>query len=537
VSSWIDFGDGTVVNATTANHTYDTPGTYTITATIYNNSGRSSRQQATVTVNTVNPAPPTPLSVTPNSGSGTSQTFTVQYSDVNGRGYIGWAETLMNSSLSYAGSCAVGYDGGTLMYLINDAGSSWGTGMAVGSSGTLQNSQCSVNLSGVTISGSGNVLSVTLPLTFKAGFTGTRTIYGAAHDRDNRNSGWSTLGTWTPNAVATPPTAVSVTPNSGSGMSQTFTVRYSDVNGWGYIGWAETLINSSLSYAGSCAVGYDGGSLMYLINDAGSSWGTGMAVGSSGTLQNSQCSLNLSGVTISGSGNVLSISFPLTFKSGFSGTKTIFGAAHDRDYRNSGWSTLGNWAPNAVVATPPSAVSVSPNAGSGTSQTFTLQYSDVNGGGYIGWAETLINSSLSYAGSCAVGYDGGSLMYLMNDAGSSWGTGMAVGSSGTLQNSQCSLSLSGVTISGSGNVLNVSLPLTFQSGFSGTKTIFGAAHDRDYRNSGFATLGTWTVTTSTAVNPINHVIFLLQENRSFDNYFGFLNAYRASNGWTTGDDG
>jgi phospholipase C len=36
---------------------------------------------------------------------------------------------------------------------------------------------------------------------------------------------------------------------------------------------------------------------------------------------------------------------------------------------------------------------------------------------------------------------------------------------------------------------------------------------------------------------INHVIFLLQENRSFDNYFGFLNAYRASNGWTTGDDG
>jgi hypothetical protein len=145
----------------------------------------------------------------------------------------------------------------------------------------------------------------------------------------------------TPTAV--PPTPVSVTPNSGNGTSQTFTVQYSDVNGQGYIGWAETLINSSLSYAGSCAVGYDGGSLMYLINDAGSSWGTGMAVGSSGTLQNSQCSLDLSRVTISGSGNVLNVSLPLTFKSGFGGTKTIYGAVHDRDYRNSGLTALGTW--------------------------------------------------------------------------------------------------------------------------------------------------------------------------------------------------
>jgi phospholipase C len=36
---------------------------------------------------------------------------------------------------------------------------------------------------------------------------------------------------------------------------------------------------------------------------------------------------------------------------------------------------------------------------------------------------------------------------------------------------------------------------------------------------------------------INHVIFMLQENRTFDAYFGMLNPYRAANNWTTGDDG
>ncbi len=30
---------------------------------------------------------------------------------------------------------------------------------------------------------------------------------------------------------------------------------------------------------------------------------------------------------------------------------------------------------------------------------------------------------------------------------------------------------------------------------------------------------------------------MLQENHSFDNYFGMLNPYRRSKGWNVGDDG
>ena len=40
-----------------------------------------------------------------------------------------------------------------------------------------------------------------------------------------------------------------------------------------------------------------------------------------------------------------------------------------------------------------------------------------------------------------------------------------------------------------------------------------------------------------SLNAIKHVIFMLQENRSFDHYFGMLNPYRKANGWNIGDDG
>jgi phospholipase C len=36
---------------------------------------------------------------------------------------------------------------------------------------------------------------------------------------------------------------------------------------------------------------------------------------------------------------------------------------------------------------------------------------------------------------------------------------------------------------------------------------------------------------------INHVLFMMQENRTFDSYFGMLNPYRKSNNFEKGDDG
>jgi phospholipase C len=48
---------------------------------------------------------------------------------------------------------------------------------------------------------------------------------------------------------------------------------------------------------------------------------------------------------------------------------------------------------------------------------------------------------------------------------------------------------------------------------------------------------TVTVNPSATVQSINHVVFMLQENHTFDDYFGMLNPYRIANGWNVGDDG
>jgi phospholipase C len=48
---------------------------------------------------------------------------------------------------------------------------------------------------------------------------------------------------------------------------------------------------------------------------------------------------------------------------------------------------------------------------------------------------------------------------------------------------------------------------------------------------------TVSVVPAGSTQSVNHVIFMLQENHSFDNYFGMLNPYRSSKGWNVGDDG
>ncbi len=46
-----------------------------------------------------------------------------------------------------------------------------------------------------------------------------------------------------------------------------------------------------------------------------------------------------------------------------------------------------------------------------------------------------------------------------------------------------------------------------------------------------------TVAPAGSVNSINHVVFMLQENRTFDSYFGMLNPYRHKQNMYQGDDG
>jgi hypothetical protein len=226
----------------------------------------------------------------------------------------------------------------------------------------------------------------------------------------------------------------------------------------------------------------------------------------------------------------------LTFNASFAGSKNIYGWAQDNANANSGWQQIGSWTPT-VSATPPSVLSVSPSSGSGNTQTFVFKYSDPNGFGYMHQVEQIVNSTVSYAGGCATTYvQPWNAIFLMNDAGSTWLGPVTPGSNATVQNSQCIVNAAQSSVSGSGNALTFNLALTFNPSFAGSKNIYGWAQDNANANSGWQQIGSWAVN-STGATSISHVLFMLQENHSFDNYFGKMGQYRASKGFTDSFDG
>jgi phospholipase C len=72
----------------------------------------------------------------------------------------------------------------------------------------------------------------------------------------------------------------------------------------------------------------------------------------------------------------------------------------------------------------------------------------------------------------------------------------------------------------------------------GTQTV-NPAKNTTYTATATGDNQTVAAVATVTVSPqaINHVLFLMQENRTFDSYFGMLNPYRKANRFDTGDDG
>jgi hypothetical protein len=541
--------------------------------------------------------PPVPISVTPNSGSGLSPTFAFAFSDPNGTSDIVSAQMDIGAALSATGACYFYYSkGANALYLATDAGA-WQGPLTVGSAGTFENSQCSVNAGASSVSVSGNTLTLTLALSFTAGFAGAKNIYMEVQNA-TQDSGWSAQGTWTvasggsspdfslgmsvgPGSVAAggsaqyivtvagkngfdgtvsfsvsglpsgvtggfnpttvtgsgsttltiltsngaslggftitvtgtsgslshqatasltitgassggPPAPASVTPNSGSGSSQTFAFAFTDPNGTADISSTQMDIGATLSATGACYFYYARGSnALYLANNAGA-WQGPLTVGSAGTLQNSQCTVNAGTSSVSASGNTLTLSLALTFTAAFFGAKNIY-MEEQNATEHSGWSAQGAWtaASGGESASPPIPVSVAPSTGSGSSQTFAFAFSDPNGAADISSAQLDIGATLSATRACYLYYSrGANAIYLANNAGA-WQGPLTVGSAGTLTNSQCSVNAGSSAVSTSGNTLTLNLALSFTGAFAGAKNIYMEVQNAV--NSGWSLHGAWTV--------------------------------------------
>jgi hypothetical protein len=140
---------------------------------------------------------PAPVAVTPSSGSGLTRTFQLTYSDQNGASTLAGAGVLINKAVSGANACWLYYEASTnRIWLANNQATGWSSAKP-GSGTTLQNSQCSLNAGGTSVAISGNTLKLSVPITFKAAFAGTRTLYLYAQDKPGLSSGYRALGTWT----------------------------------------------------------------------------------------------------------------------------------------------------------------------------------------------------------------------------------------------------------------------------------------------------------------------------------------------------
>ena len=440
---------------------------------------------STVSATTPAEPPPAVVSVTPNPASGLSNTFALTYSDVAGASDLKLVEVVFNSAVDAPNSCFVEYaPAANLLYLLNNAGT--GSSSITPGSGTLSNSQCTITGNGTSVVKSGNNLPLNLDVTASSTFTGKHSLFMFAEDSSEMSS-WVNEGTWTP-AANQPPALVSVSPNPASGLSETFALTYSDPNGASDLGVVEVDFGPAASPSNSCFVlYYPATNSLELLTNAGAV--SSKITPGSGTLSNSQCTITGSGTTVVRSGDDLTLNLAVTASSTYTGKQKIFMFAEDNSSASTGYVDEGTWTPAANE--PPAVVSVTPNPATGLSNTFALVYSDPNGASDLDVVEVDFGSAVNGSNSCFVlYYPATNSLELLTNTGTV--SSKITPGSGTLSNSQCTISGSGTTVVRSGDSLTLNLAVTASSTYTSGQNVYMFAEDDSSAQTGWVQKGTWT---------------------------------------------
>ena len=252
---------------------------------------------------------------------------------------------------------------------------------------------------------------------------GPRTSTCTPRDVSGANSGGSNWAPGPCRAASGTPAAVSVTPSSGSGASQTFALQYSDTAGAASLQQVWVYFNATLANPASnaCLLYYNVADQPdQLAGDNGTAW-VAATLGAATTLQNSQCSLNVA-QRRSLSGNTFTLNLPMTFKPAYAGRQEHLPVRRRCIGAASGWQQLGTWTVSGLRDAS-RAVSVTPDSGSGASQSFALKYSDTAGAAslqpvWVYFSATLANPA---SNSCLLYYNvATNQINLLGDNGTTW---------------------------------------------------------------------------------------------------------------------
>jgi hypothetical protein len=290
-----------------------------------------------------------PVSVTPSGGSAGRQVFSFLARHGAGVNNIQYAQILFSqSALSARNACYISYDpAANVFYLLSDDMTQW-YGLLGGSANTIGNAQCTIYGATSGSSKAGTDLTTNIDISFRSGFAGVKNVYQFSGDTLGNGSGWQTMGFWyTGGALNTGDPSVveliSLTPNSGAGVSQVFTAVTKDGDGAVTIPFVQFVMNAGLSGFNGCFIHYDRASnVFYLLNDTGTVF-SGLVAGSATQVSNSQCTLHGIGSGGTAVGPDLTVTYNLDFSAGFAGTKQIFMQAVDNTGIIEVWHQMGTW--------------------------------------------------------------------------------------------------------------------------------------------------------------------------------------------------
>lgn len=462
--------------------------------------------------------PPSVGSLTPSSGQGASQSFALVVSDKAGASDLSSVQIHFGSSTALAGACSVVYSVQQNSFsLFNDAGTASVGTVTPGQSSSLANSQCALSGTGSAAAASGNSLTLTVNLRFSAAFgklgsSATKTVYATALNAAGQGpaGGLASVGTWTvPQAASGPPAVVSLSPSSGQGSSTSLVLTVSSPGGASSLATVQLLVGSSAALASSCSVTYSAQTNTFgLTNDAGSGFGAYLTPGQATTVSNSQCVLSGTGSSVQLSGNTLAMTVSLAFTPAFATlgngpVKNVYAKPIDVTglTADSGMTLAGTWTiPLQVAGGPPTAVSLTPSSGKGTSQAFTLVVSDSAGASDLSAVHFIVSGPANLSNACWLTYYPlkGSLG-LVNDSAAAYIGYVTPGQAANVANSQCTVSGVGTSVQSSGSLLTLTVSLTFSQSFSkvgngATKIIYALPVNLAGKSpAAIMAMGTWTL--------------------------------------------
>jgi hypothetical protein len=471
---------------------------------------QSAPSMSSVTVNQTN-TPPSIVSV--NSPSGRTAVFNLSFSDPNGLGDILFTDLLINDALQLANACflSIRWDFATVA-LVNDAGTSASVQSIRPMSPMLANSQCSVDPTTITRQFvSPTQVTVSIPVTFSNQWTTPKKLFVRAIDNAGASTELQERGTWTPSSTSTGPSVVDLQPRTGAGNSATLTAQWRHPNGAAghYLGYILVLPTPNVvqfTAQGTCLIEYNRISNgIRLIDNAGTGWlgpVSGVPIGPGAmTLENNQCSIDVSKVVAAVSGEIMTVTAPVQFKNSMGVVLGTFIQAQDVTGKWTGMTQFGNWVipTGTPQAAGPFVVNMTPAAGSGSSMLVTMTYGHKSGNTKtdVDLVHLRFASSLTLDDYCHVLYSpGANAINLINDAGTAFaGSWVAFGAPDvtSVENLRCKVERTGLTQNpATGPQMTTSFTLNFKPAFAGPKNTYMNVFDHQGRTTHWVQVGTWT---------------------------------------------